>query len=342
MFIFRIDLSTQHGLGHYNRIKALINYLRIKKYKIIVDKLLNTSFFTNEKDNIIALYDDNSCFKDEKQDAKLFLKIFKNKHKHPIVIKDSYRLGYNWEKHIYKYCKKVIAIDDFPGSKHFVDYYINYSPSFLEKNSQVLRKLKKNNKKNCKFLLGPDYALFNSTHKAENEIISDFVFYNGGSGNLLIYERIIKKLSKIRKKPFKIILIIGPFAKNYKIVYEKFKKYKNIKILHQPQNILNILVGTKIFISSAGVSIFESSFLKVPTLLFKMNNNQNLTDVDYEQLGHYFNLEKKDLNFSDQTVNLIYLMMKNRIQIARLMSKSNIIIKKIKKNYQEYFNFQYE
>jgi len=342
MFIFRIDLDTEHGLGHYNRIKALIKYLGIKKYKIIVDKLLSTSFFTNEKDNIIALYEDDSCFQNEKQDANLFLKIVKNKYKHPIVIKDSYRLGYNWEKHIYKYCKKVIAIDDFPESKHFVDCYINYSPSFLEKNKQVLMKLKKNNKKNCNFLLGPGYALFNSTYNKKEKIISDLVFYNGGSGNLLIYERIIKKLSKIRRKPFKIILIVGPFAKNYKIICEKFKKYKNIKILHQPQNILNVLVGTKFFISSAGVSIFESSFLKVPTLLFKMNNNQNLSDVDYEQLGHYFNLEKKDLNFLDQVVNLINLMMKNRVQIARMMSKSSIIIKKIKKNYQEYFNFQYE
>ena len=39
--------------------------------------------------------------------------------------------------------------------------------------------------------------------------------------------------------------------------------------------------------------MFESSFLKIPTLLFKINNNQNLSDFDYEKLGHYFFFRKK-------------------------------------------------
>ena len=342
MIFFRIDLSNKHGLGHYNRVKSLIKYLDLKNYKIVVDKSPSSSFFANEKKNIMTLYNNNNFFINEKDDANRFLKIVKNKFDNPIVIKDSYRLGFKWEKHIYKYCKKVIVIDDFPESRHFADCYINHSPSFLEKNTQVLQKIKDNNKKGCTFLLGPKYALFNFRHNKKEKMVSDFIFYNGGSGNLLIYEKIINKLSKIKKKPFKIILIVGPFAKNYKIICKKFKKYKNIKILHQPQNILNFLAGTKVFISSAGVSIFESSFLKVPTLLFKMNDNQNLIDLDYEQLGHYFSLEKRDLNFSDKIVNLVALMMKNRIQIVKMMTKSSINIKKIKKNYQECFNFQYE
>ena len=138
---------------------------------------------------------------------------------------------------------------------------------------------------------------------------------------------------------FKIILIVGPLAKNYKIIYQKFKKYQNVKVLYQPKNILNTLVGTKVFISSAGLSIFESAFLKVPTLLFKMNSNQNLSDFDYEKLGHYFSLEKKDLKYSNQIVNLIILMLKNRFEIKKMMSKSSLNIKKIKKNYQKYFKF---
>jgi len=339
MILFRIDLSIKDGLGHYNRIKSLTKQLNLKKYKIIIDKLTNTSFFKNEKKNIISLYKNNSHFTDEKNDASLFLKIIKNKYKNPVVVKDSYRVGYNWEKRIYKSCKKVISISDFPEKKHFVDCHINYSPSFSLKDEKVLNKLKKNNKKNCRFLLGPDFALFNSVINKKEKIISDLVFYNGGSGNLLVYEKIIKKLIKIKKKSFKIIIIVGPFAKNYEVVCHKFRKYKNIKILHQPTNILSTLMGTKVFISSAGVSIFESSFLKTPTLLFKMNNNQNLLDSDYEKLGHYFSLEKKDLNYSDKIVNLISLMLKNRIRIKKMMSKSSLNIKSIKKNYQKYLKF---
>ena len=185
-------------------------------------------------------------------------------------------------------------------------------------------------------MLGPDYALFKSDYNKKKKINSDFIFYNGASGNLLVYEKIIKRLSKIKKKPFTIILIVGPFSKNYRDVYKKFKKFKNVKIVHQPQNILNILVGAKFFISSAGISMFESSFLKIPTLLFKMNSNQNLIDFDYEKLGHYFSLEKKDLKDTSKIVNLIILMMNNTILIKKMVFKSSINIKKIKKNFQKY------
>ena len=336
MVFFRIDLSSKHGLGHFNRVKSLIKHLNLINYKIVIDKLSSNSYFLSEKKNIISLYKKKNFFLNEEKDANLFLKLIKNEN--PIVIKDSYRLGYKWEKKIYKRCKKVISISDFCEKKNFVDYYINHSPCFYQNNKNILKEIKFNNKKDCKFLLGPDYALFNSVYNKKEKITSDFVFYNGGSGNILVYEKVIKKLYKINKKTNSIILIVGPFAKNYKIVCQKFKKYKNIKILHQPENILHALVGTKIFISSAGVSIFESSFLKVTTLLFKMNNNQNLTDLDYEKLGHYFSLEKKDLNHPDKIATLINLMLKNSDEIKKMMFKASLNIKNIKKNYLKNLN----
>jgi len=85
--------------------------------------------------------------------------------------------------------------------------------------------------------------------------------------------------------------------------------------------------------------MFESAFLKIPTLLFKMNDNQNLSDLDYENLGHYFTLEKKDLKFSDKIVNLASLMLKNRPQIKKEMSKSIIKTTNIKKNFQKHLKF---
>ena len=49
------------------------------------------------------------------------------------------------------------------------------------------------------------------------KFISDLVFYNGASGNLLIYEQTIKNIMKL-KKNFKIVIIIGPnFKNNFKI-----------------------------------------------------------------------------------------------------------------------------
>ena len=339
MIIFRIDLGHRLGLGHYTRIKSLIGYLGLKKYKIVIDKFPDNFYLKQEEENIISLYKKNTFFKNELSDANLFLKLLKNKYISPVVIKDSYRLNYLWEKKIYKFCKKVISIDDFVTTKHHADVYINHNPAFSNDNGKLLKQLKYKNKKNCSFLIGPDFALFNSSYKKNEKVISDFVFYNGGSGNLLVYEKIIKKLSKTNKKKFKIVFLVGPYSSNYRSIYLKFNKYKNIKIINHPNNILKFLNGTKIFISSAGISMFESSFLKVPTLLFKMNNNQNLSEFDYENLGHYFSLEKKDLKQSDKIVNLIYLMLKNRSQIKKMMFASRINTNYIKKNYQRNLKF---
>ena len=340
MIFFRVDLGFKEGLGHYNRIKSLIRYLKIKKYKIIIDKFPKGSFLNKDKRNILSLYE-NSQFINEKNDAQKFSTIISNYAKLPIIIKDSYRLGYKWEKIISKKSKKLIIIDDFCEKRHYVDYYINHNPSFSNKNKNLISFLKKRNKRKTKFLLGEDYALFNSNKDKNKKINSDLVFYNGGSGNILIYEKIIKKILNKEKK-LKIILIIGPFAKNYKIICKKFKSYKNILIEYQPQNISNILIGTKVFISSASTSMFESSFFKIPSLLFKMNSNQSLKDYEYEKLGHYFNLNKEDLNLTNKVAKLITLMVKNRHKIQKLMSKSSINLKKIEKNYKKSINFNYE
>jgi len=175
MIFFRIDVGHKHGLGHYYRIKSLIKYLNLKHYKIIIDNLSNCSFLLKENKNIISLYKEKNFFKNELEDANLFLKLIKNKS--PVVIKDSYRLGYNWEKYIYKHCKKVISIDDLIENKNFVDVYINHGPCFSTNNDKLLKKIKLNNKKKCIFLLGPNYALFNSSYNKKKKIISNFVFY---------------------------------------------------------------------------------------------------------------------------------------------------------------------
>mgnify|MGYP000188406816 CR=1 FL=1 len=62
MVFFRIDLSSKHGLGHYNRVKSLIKHLNLINYKIVVDKLSNNPYFLSEKKNIISLYGKKNFF----------------------------------------------------------------------------------------------------------------------------------------------------------------------------------------------------------------------------------------------------------------------------------------
>lgn len=335
MYLFRIDIGSNHGLGHYQRIKSLIKILKIKKYRILVDYFEDVLSLNEDRKKFVTLYDKKSSFKNETKDAAILAKFIKKNNYKPIIIKDSYRFGFKWEKYLSNYSKHMIVIDDECKTKHFADYYINYNPQLIAEDNSLFSKIRKSNKRNCNFLLGPKYSLFNFNINKKEKKNSDIIFYNGGSGNILVYEKIIKYLIKFNNKDLKIVLIVGPFAKNFKDVKKKFSKYKFLTILNKPNNIPDYLNRTKLFVSSAGVSMFESSHLKVPTLLFKMNKNQNLSDYDYQKIGHYFILDKKDLFNTKKIAKLILLMLKNRKELKKILSNSKLNLRNIKASYNK-------
>jgi spore coat polysaccharide biosynthesis predicted glycosyltransferase SpsG len=335
MILIRIDLGSKLGLGHYIRAKTLIKYLKIKEYKIIVDKISKEKFFKKEKNNTISLYK-NSNFVSELSDAKLFLKTFKKKYKNPIIIKDSYRLNYKWEKYLTKYGKKIISIGDFIKNKHYSDVYINHSPA-LNHNKEQIKIVKKNNKKGCNLLIGTKFALFNTSAKIIKTQKSDITFCNGGSGDVMIYKKIIKQLLKNDNFKYKINLIIGPYINNFSKVKRSFIENKYIKVINQPDNIISYLKNTKLFVSPASTSMFESSLTKTPTLLFRLYKNQNiLADKDLEKLGHYFSLNKNDIFSTDKITDIIQMMLKNYKEIIKMMNRDSVNLKEIKKNYSSY------
>ena len=332
MIFFRIDSGSKSGLGHFKRVKSFIKYLNIKQYVIVTNYISDIKNLKEKK--VINLYTKKEKFKNEIADAKKFLNFIKKFSQNKIVIKDSYYLGYKWEKIVKKRVKNLVVIGDEVNTKHYSDFYINHSPDILSLDKKLKLTLKKNNKINFKFLIGPDYALFES-NKKKKKITSDYLFYNGGAGNLLEYEKIIKRLSKNFSN--KINVVVGPFSKNSRKLQNKFEKIKNVRLIFKPESIINYLKGTKVFISSAGISMFESSFQKIPTLLFKMNSNQNLTDKGYENLGHYFCLSKNDLKNEEKIEKLLILMKDNYLGIKKIMKNNCLDTNLIKKNYKKKF-----
>ena len=77
MYFFRIDIGSTEGLGHYARILSLVKFLKIKKYKIIVNKLPPNYLQYKEKKNFIEISKIKEV-KNEIEDAKIFVNILKN------------------------------------------------------------------------------------------------------------------------------------------------------------------------------------------------------------------------------------------------------------------------
>ena len=77
-------------------------------------------------------------------------------------------------------------------------------------------------------MLGSKYSiinnLFNKKYKIKNRKNFNITFYNGGSGNILIYEKIIKLIIQNQKQII-INLVCGPFAKNTNSIISKYKSF---------------------------------------------------------------------------------------------------------------------
>ena len=325
---FRTNFDKKIGIGHLSRTYNL--YLELKKIyncKVVIDKeQKNIPFFKNSQ-NLLYLYKKNK-FESENKDAELFIK--KNLiNKKNIIIVDDYRLGKLWEKKISRYASKVVVIDDFIQKKHYADILINTKPELDKINLETLNVIKNYNKNGAELLLGSKYSIinnfFNKKYKIKNRKNFNITFYNGGSGNILIYESIIKLIIQNQKK-ISINLVCGPFAKNTNSIISKYKKIKNIKIINNNDDFYKALINTNLLVGSCGLISFEVAKIKLPSILIVMNENQKINKNTLEEIGHYFVLEKKNIKNSEKVADLIMLCLQNYKRIKKIMNQSKFDI----------------
>ena len=314
---FRTHISNNSGIGNYMRCLRLALALKKKGHicSIFIDHKI-TNNILNEKINHIYLYDSKNKKISEVLDAETFNK----KTGDPgFVFLDDYRLSKTWQAKIKKKHNKIIVIDDFFNENNNADILINTKPDFLIK-SNYEKEISRN--KNSKLLLGPKFAIIDKKNKniKKKNYFFRICFYFGGSGDLKIAIKLIKKLSfKTDFKKIDISVIIGPYSKNKK-KFDKFKKnYRNIKIIQSKFNLSEEIKNLDLFIGSAGISIFETALYKVPSIIFTLNDNQKVDNISLEKMGHYFVLKKEDLNETAKISDIIEIFYKKKLRIKKLI-----------------------
>lgn len=317
---FRVNVNEKIGFGHFRRITSLIENLPKRiNYKIILDNKQQINKYNLPNMNYSFLYKDNKSFLSERDDAKLFCSLIKKK---PIVFVDDYRLGKIWEKTVSTKSLKLITICDYIQKKHYSDLLINTKP-YLSNNKQnsYLEIIKKNNKKRCIFLLGHNFALIPSDRRkriTKKNSSFNVTFYNGGSGDPSIFFKVIESLLRNKDK-FKVNLIIGNLVKKKYSYLKTLNKKKKLNIIYN-KKIQETLVNTNLLISSAGLMFYEASYLKVPTIFFQLNQNQELKNIDVTKFGHLFLLERKDLSNTQKLSDLIIIIKKNYNRIKKIVN----------------------
>ncbi len=318
--VFRLNFGINVGLGHlYRCLKIADSFKNKKKIVFVFDKKINTNLIYSilKKYKIIFLYKNSEKFKNETIDAKKFNNSTKN-FNIKFTIVDDYRLSNLWHKKVKKNNNKIIVIDDLLNRKMFCDFYINYK---YEKFNR--KRIEKYLPKSCIKLLGPKYNTLSKNllkNKKKEHVMVNF-------GNTFDYKNFKMHIYKIvnicLKNKVKLIICVGIFSKNFKFL-EKISKFKFVKILYKKFQIEDYLNKTKVFVGSAGSSIYEMSYLNTPSIFLKIVKNQNNNQSDLDDWGKFFYFDK--INNEKYFFELLEVLIKYNSRIRKL--KNNNVIKK--------------
>lgn len=270
-FFFKVNFSSEIGLGHIKRCINLANNLQSKfslTFLVINNDLKNQNIIDKNKFKVIYFKNNNEILKKSK-------KIFKRNHNNFLII-DDYYIDYKWEKKIYKFVNKLFIIDDYINRKHYCDYYLNQNV--------INKKIKKNiNIKSSRtpLFLGSKYALLHKNYnyyykkKEKKNSLKKILISFGGTDEENLSEKILNLLVCKKYNKLEIQAVI-PDLKKINLLKNKYKNYKNIKIIRRVDSLAKIIYNSDLIIGSAGSTSLERICLFKPSLAFCLTNNQKL------------------------------------------------------------------
>jgi UDP-2,4-diacetamido-2,4,6-trideoxy-beta-L-altropyranose hydrolase len=247
---FRADGNASIGLGHLVRCMALADML--KGYFSIIF----VTFTTDSK--IVAMLNQVANEVDVLTDSRSdnFLKRI---NANDIVVLDGYQFTENDQKNIKDKGAKLVFIDDLNQGVFFADVIINMAlgAALLSYQAQT----------NCRFLLGPDYALlrkpFLEEAKKQREIapLSSLFINMGGSDEHNVTLKVLKAAQTVSSLQ-KIHVVTGAAYPHYEQLREwaiqddfRIELYSNL----QASEMRDLLVSCQAIICPASGVVLEAT-----------------------------------------------------------------------------------
>ena len=166
--VFRVDSSTQMGVGHLMRCLTLAGELKKRNHKItFICRELQGNIIDLIKFKVIGLIGSSGFQVDDlyldllgvtqEQDAEQVIRVLPENT--DLLIVDNYALDEIWHKKLRQYTDKIIVIDDLADKNFDCDILLNQNLGSQVESYQG----KVSN--DCELLLGSDYALLRPEFK---------------------------------------------------------------------------------------------------------------------------------------------------------------------------------
>lgn len=245
--VFYTEAGSQRGMGHLIRCYCL--YEQFKHYRI------KGSFFLDSDIDYSYKFSDISPFTWDS---------FRMDDSYDIVVIDSYEAPVNIYHLIANSTRIPVFIDDYGRLNYPEGTIVNFAPDAEELFYSI-----KNPK--SQYLLGVDYVplrreILTSKETKENQI---FIMLGGND----IYNLSPTILEAIQDIQIKKVIVI-----NNEDIAETLSSYSNIKVLYKPSDEVLITEMNKsiLAISTASMSLYELAYLKIPTIIFSLSENQKI------------------------------------------------------------------
>ena len=243
---FFTEAGSKRGMGHLIRCQTIANEFEQNNIEI--------NFFLDSDINYDYKFKNLTYFKWEELNINIH---------YDVIFIDSYEATEDIYNTLQKKTNLGIYIDDYERIDYPKGTIVNFAPDSKEL-------FFKNRNKDSEYLLGLDYIpirkefLKYKNLKKEKKL---FIML-GGSDTANLSLNIIEALKDIDIK--KVIV------SNNEITSNKLSKYDNVKVLFQSNDdeLIKEMATSSYAISTASMSLYELSFLQIPTIIIAVSQNQ--------------------------------------------------------------------
>lgn len=313
---FRVDASSNIGIGHLMRCLALSEELRRRGHTCyFVSKIDSGELISEiEKNNIHFQINPNATLN---EDAEKLIK-YSNENNIDWIITDHYGMDASYIEEIKQNNFKVLSVDDNAQIHYYSDIVLNQNIGS--------EKLRYSSEKHTKFLLGPEYAIIRDQllrrgNKAEGNKVKKILIMLGGTDKDNFILKIIKAIKSFNKN-IEFLVVVGPLNPHY----DDIKKYVEegdlkIRLIKSPKNMAKIYSQSDIAISAGGSSCYELAYFGIPNIIISIADNQLhiAENLDKQKVSIYLG-EKENFKGNQLKNKLIELI--NNQSLRRNMSEN--------------------
>ena len=344
MIIFRTDASIEIGIGHVMRCLRLaktlakqngiecefichdhkgnsIEHIKKNGFKVTkinksnIPKVLNKNEFKN-------LTHHKWLGNNWEEDLEQTKSALQGK-KIDWLIVDHYAIDKAWEAKIRPYIKKIMVIDDLADRDHDCDLLLdqNLVENFKTRYQKLLPK-------NCKTLLGPQFALLgheyekmHENHSLRSGNINRILIFFGGSDKNNFTKLTMLTLLKLDRNDLIIDVVVDFNSPCIDEIKEIAKKNPNVFLYDRLASLARLMLNADLAIGAGGSTNWERCCLGLPSIIIICEINQKMIAEAMQSVGAAIVLSP-NLELETQIKNSIIYFLNNSVKYLNMSKKA--------------------